>query len=351
MSLFAPFRFTALMHPWALLLLAAVPLLFVAEWFARAPGVLHLSTGETLGHIGAARRSRFRWVPACLRAVALSLLIIALARPLMGFQPQKDRANVVDIMLCVDVSGSMKAMDFEYGGERRDRLYVTKEAVQHFLRSRKVQLDDRYGLDRVGLILYAGYAWTQCPLTLDYGVLEHELDLAQIDEQDPKKQGTAIGSAIGLAVSRLRKSEARSKVIILLTDGMNNAGELSPLTAAGMAKEFGIRIYTIGAGSRGEAYIPQKDFLFGERLVRVNAPIDEDTLRKIAEATGGKYYRATDTASLEGAYAEINKLETTEIELDDYYEHKEAFVPYAALGALMMALSIVVRRQWFETIP
>ncbi|MDQ1257930.1 MAG: hypothetical protein QG656_2538 [Candidatus Hydrogenedentes bacterium] len=350
-QILGPFYFNVLMHPAFLTALAAVPVLFAAELLARAPGVLTVSTGETMAEAAAGRRARWRWLPALLRAIGLALLIVALARPLKGFQPRKERVSVVDIMLCVDVSGSMQAMDFEYGGERRDRLYVTKEAVRDFLESRKVVSTDRYGLDRVGLVLYAGYAWTQCPLTLDYGVLERELDLAQIDQEDAKKQGTAIGSAIGLAASRLRKSEAQAKVIILLTDGMNNAGEIDPMTAARLAKEFGVRIYTIGAGSRGEAYIPQKDLLFGERLVRVNAPIDEESLTKIAEATGGKYYRATDTESLKGAYEEINQLETTEIEIGDYYEHEEAFVPYAALGALMLATSLFARRRWFETIP
>jgi len=350
-SFLGPFHFTALMHPWVLGLLLCVPVLFLAEVLARAPGVLTISTGETLARVSVGRRPTLRWLPTLLRAIGLALLIVALARPLKGFQPHKDRASVVDIMLCVDVSGSMKAMDFEWRGERKDRLYVTKQAVRDFLESRKSSSGDRYGLDRVGLILYAGYAWTQCPLTLDYGVLERELDLAHIDEEDPRKQGTAIGSAIGLAVSRLRKSEAESNVIILLTDGMNNAGELDPMTAAGLAHEFGIRIYTIGAGSRGEAYLPQKDLLFGDRLVRVTAPIDEESLKTIASATDGKYYRATDTASLEGAYAEINRLEATEIELDDYYEHEEAFMPYAVAGALALALAVFTRRGWFETIP
>jgi len=350
-SILGPFHFTALMHPWGLVALSIVPVVLIAELAARAPGVLTVSTGETLARVSAGRRARLRWAPPVLRAVGLTLLIVALARPLAGFQVQKDRANVVDIMLCVDVSGSMRAMDFEYRGQRQDRLYVTKEAVRDFLESRKNKRGDRYGLDRVGLILYGAYAWTQCPLTLDYGLLEHELELAQIDEENPRHGATAIGSAIGLAVSRLRKSEANSKVIILLTDGVNNAGELDPMTAARFAEEYGIRIYTIGAGSRGQAYVPQRDLLFGERLVRVDAPIDEALLEKIAAATTGKYYRATDTASLEGAYAEINQLEATEIELDDYYEHKEVFVPYAVAGTLALALAVFTRRGWFETVP
>ena len=349
-ALLGIFRFTALMHPWALILLALVPVLFLVEVFARTPGTLTVSTGEVLAKAGAGRGARFRWLPALLRAVGLALLIIGLARPLKGFQPRKDRASVVDIMLCVDVSGSMLATDFEYAGEARDRLSVTKAAVRHFLDSRKNDTGDRYGLDRVGLVLYGAYAWTQCPLTLDYGVLERELALAQIDERDAKHKATAIGSAIGLAVSRLRSSEAEAKVIILLTDGQNNAGELDPMTAARLAKEYGIRIYSIGAGSGNTAYITQRGPFNFQTQQRVD-PVDEEALKKIAEATDGKYFRATDTASLEGAYSEINQLEATEIELDDYYEHEEAFVPFVVAGMTVLALAVFVRRTWFETIP
>lgn len=351
MSLLTPFHFNALMHPWFLVLLAGVPLLFFAEVFAAAPGAVTVSTGESLARASAGHGARFRWLPPLLRAAGLALLIFALSRPLQGIQPQKSKTQIIDIMLCLDVSGSMRAMDFEYGGQRRDRLFVTKTAVRDFLESRKNSPGDRFGLDRAGLILYAGYAWTQCPLTLDYGLIDRELEAAAIDDEDPRKNGTAIGSAIGLAVSRLRKSEAKSKVIILLTDGMNNRPELDPLTAANMAKEFGVRIYTIGAGSGDEALVPQSSPLFGEHLVPMSAPIDEESLKKIAECTGGKFYRAPDTSSLEAAYSEISKLETTEVELQDYYEHKEAFFPYAAAGALALALAVLVRRGWFETIP
>ncbi|MBN2312116.1 MAG: VWA domain-containing protein [Candidatus Hydrogenedentes bacterium] len=346
----ASLSFTKFLHPWALLWLGAVVALFAAECAARAPGAMRISTGDTLSRIRGARRAWMRRLPALLRAVGLALLVVALARPVRGLQPRRDVADIIDIMLCVDVSGSMRAMDFVSQGERRDRLFVTKQAVRQFLRNRKQAATDRFGLDRVGLILYAGYAWTQCPLTLDYGMLERELDLAAIDERDPEKRGTAVGSAIGLAVSRLRKSEAKSKVLIVLTDGRNNRGELDPITAAGLAKEFDIRIYTIGAGAEGEALVPRQT-LFGEMMVPVNLPIDVESLERIAEETGGRFYRATDTESLEGAYAEINELETTEIELDDYYDYEEGFVPWAVLGGLAMACSILSRRLWFEPIP
>jgi Ca-activated chloride channel homolog len=350
MNLLGPFSFNTLMHPWALLLLLVVAGLCLLECFAKSPSTLTISTGETLARLRGYGRASLRRLPAILRAVGLALLIIAFARPLRGLTPRVERADVVDIMLCVDVSGSMAAMDFESRGKTRSRLYVTKRAVRDFILNRKQQSSDRYGLDRVGLVLYARYAWTQCPLTLDYGILERELDLAAINETDRRKAGTAIGSAIGLGVSRLRKSDATAKVLILLTDGLNNAGELDPITAAAVAKDFGIRIYTIGAGSQGEVLVPQKG-IFGSGLARAKMPIDEESLRKIAETTGGRFYRATDTSSLQGAYEEINQLEATEIEIGDYYEYEEGFVAWAVAGGLLIAAAVFSRRMWFDPIP
>lgn len=339
------FRITTLAHPWALLLLIGVVALFLFEAFARAPGVLRISTGETLERIR--RRAGGAWMrlPALLRAFGLSFLVLALAGPLTGIQLRRDRADVVDIMLCVDVSGSMQQPDFFLGGQPRDRLYVTKAAVLDFIESRKERAGDRYGLDRLGLILYARFAWTQCPLTLDYAVLEHELDRAAI-VTDRRRDGTAIGSAIGLAVRRLSQSEAASKVIILLTDGLNNYGQLDPVTAAQVAAQYGIRVYTIGAGATEDR--PAADPRWPG--MRTQA-IDEEMLKKIAATTRGHYYRVTDTASLHNAYAEINQLEATEIDVGVYYEYKEAFLPFAAAGAFALLVSVLVRRRWFEVIP
>jgi Ca-activated chloride channel family protein len=347
----AVFQGAEFMHPWVLLLLAAVPVVLLAELFAGAPGALRVSTGETLARIAGRYGGWRRGIPPVLRALGLALLIVALARPIHGLQPRRDLAEVIDIMLCVDVSASMTAQDFEVGGRRVDRLYVTKRAVEDFIESRKTRADDRYGVDRVGLVLYAAYAWTQTPLTRDYGLLEKDIREASIDERDPSRQRTAIGSAIGLAVSKLRKSEAVSKVIILLTDGRNNAGEIDPITAAQVAEEYGIRIYTIGAGTKGETTVRRND-IFGITLqMPTRLPIDEDTLREIADRTNGQYFRATDTESLRAAYAEINEMERTEIEVDDYYEHEEGFVPWAVAGGLALAVSIFSRRLWFEPIP
>lgn len=350
MNLTGLFSFNALMHPAALFLLIGVLILFVGELFARAPGAMSVSTGETLARIRGRRSAAMYRIPAVLRAIGLALLVFALARPLQGLSPQKDKADIVDVMLCVDLSQSMSVTDFRTRDTRMNRLDVTKEAVRDFIESRKNRPEDRYGLDRLGLILYAKYAWTQTPLTLDYAVLERDLNNAEINTREQSKQGTAIGSAIGLAVSKLRKSEAKNKVIILLTDGRNNEGELDPVTAAQLAKEYGIRIYSIGAGSSDEVLVTSET-LFGPMPDIRRLPIDEETLRQIADTTGGRFYRATDLESLHGAYQEINELETTEVELGDYYEYQEAFVPWAALGSIALLGSIFSRRYRYEPIP
>jgi len=338
--LYQLFYFNMLKHPQMLFLLIGVALLLIAELTSRPSGILSISTGETLRSIVGRSATVLRHLPAVLRALALALLVVALARPLSGMRPRVENAEVRDIMLAVDVSGSMTSEDFVEEGKRRDRLYVTKKAVRDFINNRKAKATDRYGTDRAGLLLYASYAWIQTPLTLDYGLLEHDLDQVFIDQRDEKHNRTAIGSAVGLSISNLSKSPAESKVIILLTDGINNHGNLDPITAAELALRYGIRVYTIGAGS------PVRRSAVGR-----DNPIDEDTMKRIAEITGGKYYRATDLESLREAYAEINELETTEIDLGEVYEYDEAFAPYAAIGTGLMLLSILMRRRWFESIP
>jgi Ca-activated chloride channel homolog len=348
LSWLRPFFFHMLANPWVLILLAGVALLLLAELTRKPGATLAVSTGSVLARIRSGNRTAARHMPAVLRALGLALLVVALARPMQGLERRTERANVVDIMLALDVSGSMKATDFFAHGEPRDRLYVSKAAVRDFINGRKEKKDDRYGLDRIGLVLYGTYAWTQCPLTLDYAVLEREVEKADIPSEIQKTQ-TAIGSAIGLAVARLRNSEAKSKVIILLTDGINNSGELDPITAARLAAEYGIRIYTIGAGSTEGGLMSTRSIL--GPIPRRTEPIDEKTMQTIAEISGGKYYRATDTESLVAAYDEINRLEATEIDVGEYFEYKEGFVPYAAAGTIALVLSIFSRRRWFDPIP
>lgn len=349
MTALGPFSFDVLTHPWILLLLIGVLGLLAAEWAAQPAGAVTVSTGDTLARIRGKSKALLRRTPAILRAVGLAFLIIALARPLTGISPRIERADIIDIMLVVDVSGSMTQEDFIVGDRRRDRLYVTKEVVRDFIESRKAKSTDRYGLDRIGLILFAAYAWMQTPLTLDYGVLQHDLERVVIDENDDKSHRTAIGSAIGLAVSKLSKSEAKSKVVILLTDGINNHGNLDPITAAQIAKEYGIRVYPIGAGAAGGRVT--RNTLLGPIVQTVGEPIDEASMKRIAEITGGKYYRATDMQSLRQAYEEIGRLETTEVELGDLYDYRDGFMPYALAGLAALSVSLLGRRQWFDPVP
>ena len=342
------FYFTELLQPWFLLLLIPVLLLLLAEIVARPPAVIKVSTGETL--IGVRRLGGLAWrhLLAALRFLALGLLLCALARPVSNVHADVESADVIDIMLVVDVSGSMTQEDFIVDRQLRDRLYVTKLAVRDFIESRKKQ-NSLLGTDRVGLVLYAKYAWVQCPLTLDYGILTRELARVNIDKNDEKYSRTAIGSAIGLAVSKLIKSEADSKVVILLTDGLNNEGNLDPVTAAQLARDYDIRVYTIGAGAT-EGTGTGFGSLLGSVGMR-NNPIDEEAMKRIADITGAKYYRATDAESLQEAYREIDELERTEIEVGETFKFDDAFAPYAALGTLLMGASIFTRRRWFEPIP
>lgn len=349
MRLLSAFHFHTLMYPWVLAFAGAVLLLFALECFTRAPGALTVSTGDTLARIRQSHSAWLRRLPAALRACGLCLLLLALARPLQGLAIQKDEADIIDIMLCVDVSASMQAADIVRGTVQGTRLDMTKDAVANFIEHRKQSPEQRFGIDRLGLILFAKYAWTQTPLTVDYGVLEVNIGNTQI-ENSPAGRATAIGSALGLAVSKLRNSAAKAKVIVLLTDGRNNYGELDPFTAANIAKEYGIRVYTIGAGNSDVAAVPQESFgMLG--AVQQQMPIDTEGLERIASITGGKFFRATDYQSLEGAYNEINQMETTRIELGDYYEYQEAFLPWAITGALLVMSSILTRRVWFEPVP
>ncbi len=339
------FQFDALSYPAMLWLLAPVVLLLGAEMLAGPAGTFRMSTGASLAALS---RHHTHWlvrIPALLRALGLALLVVALAGPLHGYEIRRDQAKVVDILLCVDVSGSMGLQDFRVEGVPKNRLEVTKIALDHFIDGRRPRAGMRYGPDRIGLILYAGYAWTQCPLTLDYHVLAYELAKARVTA-NREKDGTAIGSAIGLAVRRLSQSAAKSKVIVLLTDGLNNRGDLDPATAAKISAQYGIRIYTIGAGTPHGG----RGGVLG--FVGQNPQgLDEEMLKGIATTTGGKYYRVTNTDALQLAYTEISQLEATEIDAGGYYQYKERFVPYALAGLAVIAAAMLLRRLWLEPIP
>lgn len=275
-------------------------------------------------------------VPFALRVLTLALLIIVLARPQLTSEWEERDVEGIDIMLATDVSTSMLAMDLE-----PNRLEAAKEVAQDFIAGRKD--------DNIGLTIFAGESFTQCPLTIDHIALANMLSAIDCDiaAKGIIADGTAIGMGIANSVSRLKDSKAVSKVIILLTDGINNRGEITPEAAADMAKEFGIRIYTIGVGTdKKEAPYPTP---YGTMNVPVE--IDEKTLENIAEATGGEYFRATDKESLRQIYSEIDKLERTKLNVQQYQEYEELYQIFALLAVLSLMLELLLRYTILRRIP
>ena len=325
--------------PWALLLLLLVPLYLRRLGNARRATVRYPMVAE-LKEAGAGRRTHWKWLLTGLRAAALVCLIVALARPQLGKAATRVFTEGIDIMLAVDVSGSMLAEDFTVDGQRANRLEATKSVVGEFLRNR--------GGDRVGLVLFGARPYTQCPLTLDHGWLKQNLERAEVGMIE---DGTAVGSALATALERLEASEAKSKIVILLTDGQSNAGRVPPLVAAETAKTLGYRVYTIGAGTRGMAPYPSTDPFGNKVYVPMPVDVDEDTLQKIATTTGGRYYRATDTESLKGIYAEIDQLEKTEQEGLQYLEYYELYIWLAIPALLLLGGEAVLANTWLRVLP
>ncbi|MDR1192290.1 MAG: VWA domain-containing protein [Verrucomicrobiales bacterium] len=317
-----------LLHPEALWLLAALPLL--ALWWGRrgkAATILFSST-SVARQVGTPRKSAAGWFAMLLRLLALALLVTALARPQLGRQTQDVSANGIDIMLAVDLSGSMRALDFKLNGQPASRVDVVKSVVKNFVAQRPD--------DRIGIIAFATYAHLVAPLTMDHDWLDQRLDTMSTDSV--QSDATAIGSALAACANHLRAQKSRSRVIILLTDGVNNAGKVSPLMAADLAKAMDIKVYTIGAGTRGEAPWPATD-AFG-RQVSMKVDIDEDVLRQIAALTGGQYFRATDTDSLKNIYADINQMETTTHVTKKFENFRELFHWPLLAGLAVLLLEV-----------
>ncbi len=270
-----------------------------------------------------------------LRLFALSAIILALMRPQERNALQEINAEGIDIMMVIDISGSMRAMDF-----KPNRLEAVKRVAQTFVGQRQN--------DRMGLNVFARESFMQCPLTTDLARLNEFIGGIEIVNE--KFDGTAIGMAIAGAVNRLRDSDAKSKVIILLSDGRNNAGELDPITTSELANDFGIRIYTIGAGKRGTAAMPVQTVI-GVRNVQVQVDIDEETLTRIADITGGKYFRATDEESLAEIYKEISEMETTEYSVKEYVQHAELFYFPLLVALFLLVLEYILERSIFRRFP
>jgi Ca-activated chloride channel homolog len=311
-------------YPELLWLLLLLPLLaFIRGRRGQAPALIFSTTSiaATLAH---GRRTSPGHILTAIRLLAIGLLIVALARPQQGNTTTEINASGIDILLAVDVSGSMQAMDFTLKGNQADRLDVVKSVVDQFIDARPN--------DRIGLVAFAGRPYMVSPLTLDHNWLRKRLDALSIGMVE---DGTAIGSAIGSGISRLREKDAKSRIMILLTDGMNNAGKVPPLVAAEMAETLKIKIYTIGVGTRGEAPMPITDNFGRKRMVRAKVDIDENTLTKVAQMTGALYFRATDTQSLQKIYDEINTMETTTRTIKNFEHYRELF-PALVIAALLL---------------
>ena len=328
------FRFEG---PLMLLLLGVVPVL--AWWYFRGAkrtrGSLTHSDAGGLGRAGGSAGQWLRHLPAALRGLALVCLIVAFARPQTGVTGENVVAEGIDIVMALDVSSSMLAEDLA-----PNRLEAAKAVAAGFIEGRRN--------DRIGLVIFAGKAFTQAPLTLDYSVVTSlitELEVGMIED------GTAVGMGLATAVKRLQGSEAASKVVVLLTDGRNNRGEIDPITAAQAAQALGVRVYTIGAGARGTARVPVPDRFGGQRYITTRVDVDEPVLRATAETTGGRYYRATDRASLEAIYEEIDELETTEMLVENFTTYGERFPLPLALGLLLLLAEVVLGRTWLRTLP
>ena len=318
------------------LLLVLVPLTAYYIWRNRQGGAtLQVSSTDGLARISRTPKYYLRHAPFVLRCLALALLIFALARPQSSHSNETSTTEGIDILMAPDISGSMLARDFQ-----PDRLTAAKEITKEFIDSR--------ANDRIGLVVFAGESFTQSPLTTDKATL---ITLLSRVKEGMVDDGTAIGNGLATAVNRLRESMAASKVIILLTDGVNNSGQIAPLTAAGIAQAYGIRVYTIGVGTRGMAPSPAID-RFGRRtFVQAQVEIDEDVLTQISEMTGGKYFRATDNDKLQSIYGEINELEKTRVEVDSQTRWFERFMAYALAALALLVIELLLKYFYLRRIP
>lgn len=324
-------------NPEAFWLLLVIPLM--AWWYIRThrrqKAAMKVSSLEGLRRIPLSWKARFRFVMPVLRLLAVALVIAALARPQSSSMTENINSEGIDIVLCLDVSGSMLAEDF-----RPNRIEAAKKVALDFIGHRPS--------DRLGLVIFAGESFTQCPITTDHAVLENQLSKVN---SGMLEDGTAIGMGLATSVDRLRDSKAKSKVIILLTDGVNNTGLIDPSTALEIAKLYKVRVYTIGVGTRGTAPYPVPLPGGGIQMQNMPVQIDEALLQRIAKETGGEYFRATDNRSLNQIYTQIDKLEKTKLEITAFKRYQELFFPLALAALALFLLEILGRYTIFRSLP
>lgn len=328
-------------NPWLLLLLLLLPILVILKGkLGGTPGVTFSST-EALRALGGKRRSRAGGLLGLLAHLALAALIVALARPQLGRTLTHIQASGVDIMICLDVSSSMLAEDYTIGGRRANRLETVKQVTEDFIRQRPN--------DRIGIIAFASRPFLVSPLTLDHDWLIKNLDEGvQIGRVE---DGTAIGSAAAAAANRLKDKESKSKVIVLLSDGDNNAGRVTPFTAAEAIKALGIRLYTIGAGTVGQVPVPLQDPLGRTVYQTVQSDFNEDTLKQMAAIAKGNYFRAADTASLKKTFHEIDRMEKTKVGVEKTSEYQDLFPPFVLAGLVLLALEVLLSQTLWKRLP
>lgn len=323
-------------NSWALYFLLILP--FMYYWYFRkkasySPSFI-FSSIKLFNDVPRSLKEKLIHIPILLRILAIAFLIIAFARPQTFSSGENIYTEGIDIAMVLDISGSMLAEDF-----KPNRLEAAKKVIDDFIKGRTS--------DKIGLVIFAGESFTQCPLTIDYAVLRNLLSEIQ---SGMIVDGTAIGNAIANAVNRLKDSKAKSKVMILLTDGVNNAGEIDPITAAQIAQKYGIRIYTIGVGTIGEAPYPFQT-PFGIRYQMVPVEIDENLLKQISSITDGKYFRATNNRKLAEIYDEIDKLEKTKVEVISYRHAKELFLGWALTGLILLFAEFGISKFYLKKLP
>lgn len=323
-------------NPQFLYLLALVPVIIAVHVWKSKTAVASVKISSLNPFTGDGKP--FKWYLReslfGLRLIAFSLLIIVLARPQSANEWQQVNTEGIDIVMCIDASGSMQAMDF-----RPNRLEAAKEVASQFINGREG--------DRFSIVVFSAESFTQCPLTSDKATvlnLMNELKFGMIED------GTAIGMGLATSVNRLKDSQAKSKVVILLTDGVNNSGMISPLTAADIARQLNIRVYTIGVGTMGTAPMPVNT-VFGVRTQDVQVEIDEDVLQKIADKTGGKYFRATSNSKLAEIYGEIDKLEKTIMDVQKFSKRKDEYFPWLLAAAMILFIEILVKSVFLKNVP
>lgn len=322
-------------HPWFLLGLLLVPLM--VAWYIwryrKQEAALQHSNLSLFDGVRRSLRVRLRWLPYALRVIAVAAMVVALARPQSQLSRQEMTVEGIDVVLAMDISGSMLAEDF-----RPNRLEAAKKVAADFIEGRKN--------DRMGLVVFAGEAFTQVPLTIDHQVLLKQLGAVK---SGITRDGTALGDGLATAINRIKDSEAESKVIILLTDGVNNQGSVDPLSAAEIAALYNIRLYTIGVGARGKAPFPFRDQFGRVHYQNIDVEIDEDLMKQMSAATGdGQYFRATNKKALEQIFDQIDEMETSKIDVTQYAQTRDEHQPWLWLAAIALLLEALLRYVWLK---